>query len=127
MASGTRPTTNTWSTASATTRSSWSTAWRGGVASNSSWPFTNPSKPDARCRCASGRVVAGWECAMGEPRLKRVGIIDVRFGDNVTVVEPANLYGCEIGDGCFIGPFVEIQKDVKIGARTRVQSHSFVC
>lgn len=64
---------------------------------------------------------------MGEPRLKRIGIVDVRFGNNVTVVEPANVYGCEIGDDCFIGPFVEIQKDVKIGARTRVQSHSFVC
>jgi acetyltransferase-like isoleucine patch superfamily enzyme len=43
------------------------------------------------------------------------------------VVQPANLYGCSIGDDCFIGPFVEIQKDVVIGARTRIQSHSFVC
>lgn len=64
---------------------------------------------------------------MAEPKLRRAGIVDVRFGRNVTVVEPANLYGCEIGDDCFIGPFVEIQKDVSIGARTRVQSHSFVC
>jgi acetyltransferase-like isoleucine patch superfamily enzyme len=43
------------------------------------------------------------------------------------VVEPCNLYGCKIGDYCFIGPFTEIQKGVVIGARTRVQSHSFVC
>jgi acetyltransferase-like isoleucine patch superfamily enzyme len=64
---------------------------------------------------------------VAEPKLRRAGIVDVRFGRNVTVVEPANLYGCEIGDDCFIGPFVEIQKDVSIGARTRVQSHSFVC
>ncbi len=49
------------------------------------------------------------------------------FGAGVKVVQPANLYGCQIGDGCFIGPFVEIQKDVRIGARTRVQSHSFIC
>jgi acetyltransferase-like isoleucine patch superfamily enzyme len=56
-----------------------------------------------------------------------VGIVDVRFGAGVTVVEPVNLYGCEIGDGCFIGPFVEIQKDVKIGRRCRIQSHAFVC
>ncbi len=49
------------------------------------------------------------------------------FGVGVTVVEPCNLYGCTIGDGCFIGPFTEIQKDVVVGARTRVQSHSFVC
>jgi acetyltransferase-like isoleucine patch superfamily enzyme len=55
------------------------------------------------------------------------GIVDVTFGEGVKVVAPCNLYGCEIGDGCFIGPFVEIQQKVKIGARTRVQSHAFVC
>ena len=64
---------------------------------------------------------------MNEPKLRRVGIVDVRFGAGVTVVEPVNLYGCEIGDGCFIGPFVEIQKDVKIGRRCRIQSHAFIC
>jgi len=51
----------------------------------------------------------------------------VTFGAGVRIVEPVNLYGCTIGEGCFIGPFVEIQKDVTIGARTKVQSHSFVC
>jgi acetyltransferase-like isoleucine patch superfamily enzyme len=56
-----------------------------------------------------------------------VGIVDVKFGENVTVIEPANLYGCEIGDETFIGPFVEIQKGAKIGKRCRVQSHSFIC
>ena len=60
-------------------------------------------------------------------RERKVGIVDVRFGDRVTVVEPVNVYGCVIGDDVFIGPFVEIQKDVRIGDRTRVQSHSFVC
>lgn len=64
---------------------------------------------------------------MNEPKLRRVGIVDVRFGTGVTVVEPVNLYGCEIGDACFIGPFVEIQKDVRIGARCRIQSHTFIC
>ncbi|MCH7600249.1 MAG: N-acetyltransferase [Myxococcales bacterium] len=54
-------------------------------------------------------------------------IEDVEFGDDVTVVKPVNLYGCKIGDGCFIGPFVEIQRDTVVGARTRVQSHSFLC
>jgi acetyltransferase-like isoleucine patch superfamily enzyme len=53
--------------------------------------------------------------------------VEVEFGDGVTIVEPVNLYGCRIGTGAFIGPFVEIQKGVTIGARTRVQSHSFVC
>lgn len=65
---------------------------------------------------------------MYQPNLNSVLIRDdVVFGENVTVVQPVNLYGCEIGDKAFIGPFVEIQKDVKIGYRTRVQSHAFIC
>jgi acetyltransferase-like isoleucine patch superfamily enzyme len=64
---------------------------------------------------------------MNEPRIRRVGIVDVRFGKGVTVVEPVNLYGCEIGDECFVGPFVEIQKEVRIGRRCRIQSHAFIC
>lgn len=52
---------------------------------------------------------------------------DVVFGENVTVIEPVNLYGCQIGDGCFVGPFVEIQKRVRIGAGCRIQSHTFIC
>lgn len=64
---------------------------------------------------------------MGEPRLLQSGIVDVRFGDRVKVVQPVNIYGCAIGDDCFIGPFVEIQRDVVIGARCKVQSHAFVC
>jgi acetyltransferase-like isoleucine patch superfamily enzyme len=51
----------------------------------------------------------------------------VKFGSNVKVVEPCNIYGCEIGDNCFIGPFVEIQKSVVIGNNTKIQSHTFVC
>ncbi|MBM3514868.1 MAG: N-acetyltransferase [Alphaproteobacteria bacterium] len=61
------------------------------------------------------------------PNLKRAGIVDVRFGSDVTVVEPVNLYGCAIGDGSFVGPFVEIQRGAIIGRNTRVQSHSFIC
>lgn len=52
---------------------------------------------------------------------------DVDFGEGVKVVKPCNLYGCRIGNNCFIGPFVEIQKGVQIGDRTKVQSHSFIC
>lgn len=52
---------------------------------------------------------------------------DVVFGADVKVILPVNLYGCTIGDRSFIGPFVEIQKDVRIGSRCRIQSHSFVC
>lgn len=64
---------------------------------------------------------------MPEPKLRSVRIVDVRFGEGVTVVEPVNLYGCTIGDGAFIGPFVEIQKGAVIGKRTKIQSHAFVC
>jgi acetyltransferase-like isoleucine patch superfamily enzyme len=56
-----------------------------------------------------------------------VGIVDVTFGKNVTVVEPVNLYGCEIGDDTFVGPFVEIQRGAIIGRRCKIQSHAFVC
>lgn len=58
---------------------------------------------------------------------KQVGIVDVEFGKDVTVVEPVNLYGCQIGDNCFIGPFVEIQKSVVIGSNCKIQSHAFIC
>ena len=55
------------------------------------------------------------------------GIRDVSFGTNVRVVEPCNLYECTIGDDCFVGPFVEIQKGVIIGNNCKIQSHSFIC
>jgi acetyltransferase-like isoleucine patch superfamily enzyme len=64
---------------------------------------------------------------MGEPKVRKAGIVDVTFGENVTVVEPANLYGCVIGDGTFVGPFVEIQRGAVIGKRCKIQSHAFVC
>ncbi len=64
---------------------------------------------------------------MSKPDVRQVGIRDVQFGARVNVVEPCNLYGCEIGDDCFVGPFTEIQKTARIGARTRVQSHAFIC
>jgi len=52
---------------------------------------------------------------------------DVHFGEQVTVVQPVNLYGCRIGDHSFIGPFTEIQKNVTIGNHCKIQSHSFIC
>ncbi|PAF50467.1 acyltransferase [Helicobacter sp. 13S00477-4] len=55
------------------------------------------------------------------------GIKNVIYGKNVCVITPTNLYGCILEDNVFIGPFTEIQKDVKIGANTRIQSHSFIC
>ncbi len=64
---------------------------------------------------------------MGTPELRKVGVVDVKFGENVTLVQPVNLYGCSIGDGTFVGPFVEIQKGATIGKRCRIQSHAFIC
>lgn len=64
---------------------------------------------------------------MDTPRVLEVGIRDVRFGKGVTVIKPVNLYECSIGDESFVGPFVEIQKGVKIGKRCKIQSHAFIC
>ncbi len=67
------------------------------------------------------------ETFVAKPEIRRAGIVDVEFGKDVTVVQPVNLYGCTIGDGSFVGPFVEIQKGVTIGKRCRIQSHAFIC
>jgi len=52
---------------------------------------------------------------------------DVVLGERVKLNPFVNLYGCRIGDDCMIGTFVEIQRDVVIGARCRIQSHTFIC
>jgi UDP-2-acetamido-3-amino-2,3-dideoxy-glucuronate N-acetyltransferase len=54
---------------------------------------------------------------------------DVLLGNNVKIFHPqlVNLYGCEIGDETKIGSFVEIQKNVTVGCRCKVSSHSFLC
>jgi UDP-2-acetamido-3-amino-2,3-dideoxy-glucuronate N-acetyltransferase len=54
-------------------------------------------------------------------------LADVAFGEGVVVAAFTNLYGCRIGDGTRIGPFVEIQRGAAIGARCKIQSHTFVC
>ncbi|EFR48170.1 bacterial transferase hexapeptide repeat protein [Helicobacter canadensis MIT 98-5491] len=54
-------------------------------------------------------------------------IREVKMGVNVKIVEPCNLYECELCDEVFVGPFVEIQRGVKVGAKSRIQSHSFIC
>ena len=56
-----------------------------------------------------------------------VSIRDVVFGENVTIIEPVNIYGCKIGRNSFVGPFTEIQKEVIIGEKCKVQSHAFIC
>ncbi|ELU04208.1 hypothetical protein CAPTEDRAFT_129181, partial [Capitella teleta] len=64
---------------------------------------------------------------MASPRILKAQVVDVTCGENVTIIEPANVYGCELEDDVFIGPFVEIQKNARIGAGTRIQSHTFIC
>jgi UDP-2-acetamido-3-amino-2,3-dideoxy-glucuronate N-acetyltransferase len=54
-------------------------------------------------------------------------IDDVTFGENVVVYSFTNLYGCQIGNDTRIGPFVEIQRGVRVGARCKIQSHAFIC
>lgn len=52
---------------------------------------------------------------------------EVEVGENVKIYDFVNLYQCQIGDRTMIGPFVEVQKGVKIGKSCRIQSHSFIC
>ena len=62
-----------------------------------------------------------------EPTIYKCQLRDIKYGKNVKIVEPVNIYEVELGDNCFVGPFVEIQKGVKIGNDTRIQSHAFIC
>lgn len=61
------------------------------------------------------------------PAILRAQVRDIRCGKHVKIVEPCNVYECALGDDCFVGPFVEIQKGVTVGARTKIQSHAFIC
>ena len=64
---------------------------------------------------------------MGTPVFKHSEIRAVQFGENVTVIEPVNIYECKIGNNGFIGPFTEIQKGAELGNNCKVQSHSLIC
>ena len=57
----------------------------------------------------------------------KIKIINLKKGKNCKIVEPVNIYGATLGNSVFIGPFVEIQKNVFIDDNTRIQSHSFLC
>ena len=63
---------------------------------------------------------------MSDMRWQRIAS-DVKLGQNVTLYDFVNLYGCEIGDGTRIGTFVEIQKGVLVGRNCKISSHSFIC
>ena len=57
----------------------------------------------------------------------KIKIVNLKKGKNCKIIEPVNIYGATLGDNVFIGPFVEIQKNVYIKSNTRIQSHSFIC
>lgn len=59
--------------------------------------------------------------------ITKITIKNIKYKKNIEIVEPVNLYGCEFGKNVFVGPFVEIQKGVKIGDNTRISSHTFIC
>ena len=54
---------------------------------------------------------------------------DVRLAQDVVVVhaELVNLYGCSVGQGTRIGPFVEIQRNAEVGSMCKISSHTFIC
>ena len=60
-------------------------------------------------------------------KIKNINIKNLKLGKNVKIYNPSNLYNCFIDDNSFVGPFVEITNGVKIGDRTRISSHSFIC
>ena len=57
----------------------------------------------------------------------QIGLAPKSTGSNLKVVEPTNIYGASFGENVFVGPFCEIQSEVMIGDRTKIQSHSFIC
>ncbi len=59
--------------------------------------------------------------------IQESGVRNVVAGQNVNIQLPVNLYDCVLGDHCFVGPFVEIQKGVVVGNKCRIQSHTFIC
>lgn len=67
--------------------------------------------------------------AAGPDEGEIVPVVNVEMGEDVRIFQPdlVNIYGCRIGDGTRVGPFVEIQKGAEIGARCKISSHSFIC
>lgn len=61
------------------------------------------------------------------PEIINSQIKNVVTGKNVRIISPCNIYDCFLDDEVFVGPFVEIQKNVRIGKASKIQSHTFIC
>ena len=57
----------------------------------------------------------------------KTGIRDTKFGKDCKVADCVNIYEAIMGDNCFVGPWVEIQSNTKIGSNVRIHSHSLIC
>lgn len=64
---------------------------------------------------------------MNSPKILKTGIRDSVFGVDCVVADCVNIYQARFGDRCFIGPWVEVQRDVVVGNNVRIQSHSLIC
>src|SRR5205823_1306817 len=76
--------------------------------------------------CHIASLMREWSPEERDGLLRRIAP-DVKLGRNVRIYAFVNLYGCEVGDETSIGTFVEIQKGAKVGARCKIQSHTFIC
>ena len=61
------------------------------------------------------------------PEIINSQIKNIVSGKNVRIIRPCNIYDCFLDDEVFVGPFVEIQKNVRIGKASKIQSHTFIC
>ncbi len=86
---------------------------------------TDPADPNFGC--GSSRFVLPPGESAKEKELLMISD-DVTLGENVVIFHPdlVNIYGCEIGDGCRIGAFVEIRKEVRIGRNVKIQAFAFI-
>ena len=59
-------------------------------------------------------------------RLSEANIVNAQFGENVHVIKPVNLYGCELSSDVFVGPLSRSNLKLKL-VRDKIQSHVFIC
>lgn len=72
------------------------------------------------------RIVDGCDLGDGTEVSPFTVLADCEFGRDCRVWRFVNCYGATFGDEVMLGSFVEVQSDVTVGDRTRIQSHAFV-